>query len=143
MDIKVKYKDGVIPIEKIEIGDWIDLRTAEDIEMVCGEYKVIPLGLAVELPKGYEAIIAPRSSTFKNYGLICPGSIGVIDNSYCGDDDYWNFPALCLSPKGTKIKKNERICQFRIFRNQDPIKAQVVDKLDGVNRGGIGSTGTR
>lgn len=137
--IRVRYFRGVNPIEPIEVGDWTDLRCAEDVELKAGEYKMIPLGVAMELPKGYEALVAPRSSTFKKYGVILVNSIGVIDESYCGDGDEWNFLAYAL--RDTKIPKNERICQFRIIEHQPQVKLIKTDFLGNSNRGGIGSTG--
>lgn len=139
MEIKIKYMRDVEPIKLLECGDWIDLRTAEDVELKAGEYKMIPLGVAMELPKGYEALMLPRSSTFKKYGVILVNSMGVIDESYCGDSDEWNFLAYAL--RDTKIPKNERICQFRIMEHQPPVDIVEVDVLGNKNRGGIGSTG--
>lgn len=138
-DIKIKYLANIVPIKAIKQGDWIDLRCAEDIEMKAGEYKLIPLGVAMELPKGYEAIVAPRSSTFKNFGIILANSIGVIDESYCGDNDQWHFPAIAL--RDTKIKRNDRICQFRIQEHQPAVNLVTVANLGNANRGGIGSSG--
>lgn len=139
MKIKVKYHADIDRIQKINIGDWIDLRASEDIELKNGEFKIIPLGVSMQLPKGYEALVVPRSSTFKNFGIISANSIGVIDNSYCGDNDIWKFPAIAL--RDTVIKKNERICQFRIIANQPKFKVEEVLVLDNADRGGIGSTG--
>ena len=139
MKIKVKYHADIDRIKKINIGDWIDLRASEDIELKNGEFKMIPLGVSMQLPKGYEALVVPRSSTFKNFGIISANSIGVIDNSYCGDNDIWKFPAIAL--RDTVIKKNERICQFRIIANQPKFKVEEVLVLDNSDRGGIGSTG--
>lgn len=138
-NIKIKYLRDVQKIEKISVGDWIDLRAAETVEMKAGEFKMIPLGVAMELPKGYEALVVPRSSTFKRYGIILANSIGIIDESYKGDDDEWNFLAYAM--RDTEIKKNERICQFRIIGHQPEIKIEEVDMLGNENRGGIGSTG--
>lgn len=138
--IKIKYFGDVDTIEKIKKGDWIDLRAAEDVEIKAGEYKMIPLGVAMELPKGYEAIVAPRSSTFKKYGVILVNSIGVIDESYCGDNDQWQF--LAYATRDTAIPKNERICQFRILKHQPDIELVSVEKLGNKDRGGIGSTDT-
>lgn len=137
--IKIKYFNGVEKIEKIGVGDWIDLRAAEDVILYAGEYKAIPLGVAMELPEGYEALVAPRSSTFKKHGILLANSIGVIDESYKGDNDQWHFPALAT--RGGKIQKNERICQFRIIKHQPPIVLLEVDSLGNTNRGGLGSTG--
>lgn len=137
--IKIKYLTNVRPIEEISVGDWIDLRAAETIKMRKGEFRLIPLGVAIQLPKGYEAIVAPRSSTFKHFGVIMTNSIGVIDESYCGDADQWHFPALAM--RKTVIHKDDRICQFRIMRHQPEVDIVVVNKLNNPNRGGIGSTG--
>lgn len=137
--IKVKYLKDITHIEKIGVGDWIDLRCAEDTEMIPGQYKMIPLGVAMELPAGYEAIVAPRSSTFKKYGVLLANSIGVIDESYKGDNDEWNF--LAYATEHCIIKKNERICQFRIIKHQPFISFEEVECLGNNDRGGIGSTG--
>jgi len=140
MEIKIKYFTDIEPIKFIDgKSDWYDLRAAEDVEMKAGEFKLIKLGVAMQLPTGYEAIMAPRSSTFKNFGILQTNSIGVIDETYCGDDDQWRFPALAM--RDTVIHKNDRICQFRIIEHQPPVVFNVVEKLDNANRGGIGSTG--
>lgn len=138
-NIKVKYLRDVQKIKRISVGDWIDLRAAEAVEMKAGEFKMIPLGVAMELPKGYEALVVPRSSTFKRYGIILANSIGIIDESYKGDDDEWNFLAYAM--RDTEIKKDERICQFRIIGHQPEVEIEEVDTLGNENRGGIGSTG--
>lgn len=137
--IKIKYLKDIQKIERFNVGDWIDLRAAEDVTMNAGEYRMIPLGVAMELPAGYEAIVAPRSSTFRKYGVILANSIGVIDEAYKGDNDEWNFLAYAVKP--TKIYKNERICQFRIIQHQPLIHLQEVESLGNIDRGGIGSTG--
>ena len=138
--IKIKYlANGLTPIDAISNGDWIDLRSAEDVYMLAGEYRLIPLGVAMELPEGYEAHIVPRSSTFKNFGLIQTNHMGVVDGSYCGDHDQWHFPAYAT--RATHIHKNDRICQFRIVKNQPQIKFETVEKLGNADRGGLGSTG--
>lgn len=137
--IKIKYFDESIDkLVKIDKGDWIDLRSAEEVKLKAGEYHAVKLGVAMELPKGYEAMIAPRSSTFKRYHIICPNSIGIIDNSYCGDNDQWHFIVYAL--KDTTIPKNERICQFRITESMKTPKIKFVKKLQNKDRGGIGST---
>lgn len=142
MEIKVKYFDKEIDkLEKIAKGDLIDLRSAETVEMKAGEYRLIKLGIGIKLPKGFEAHVYPRSSTFKNFGIILANSVGIIDNSYCGDDDQWCFPAIAL--RDTIIHKNDRICQFRIMENQPELEFIEVDKLDDVSRNGIGSTGIK
>lgn len=139
--IKVKYIGEVDPIEIINNGDWVDLRTAETVRVVPGDYVKIPLGVAIELPKGYEALVAPRSSTFKNYGLILANSIGIIDESYCGDNDEWNF--LGYATKECVIPANTRICQFRIVKHQPGINIIPCAFLGNPDRGGIGSTGRK
>ncbi len=137
--IKVKYMRGVRKIERFNVGDWIDLRAAEDVSLKAGEFKLIPLGVAMELPQGYEALVAPRSSTFKKMHILLANSIGIIDESYKGDNDEWHFPAYAA--KDTFIHKNERICQFRIIQHQPFIHLIEVEHLGNADRGGIGSTG--
>lgn len=139
-DIKIKYfTDRIDPIEQIAGSDWIDLRLAEDVEMEAGEFRLLRLGVAMQLPEGYEAVAAPRSSTYKNWSIILANSIGVIDQSYCGDGDEWRFPAIALMD--TKIPCNTRICQFRIQKKQPKLNFITVDRLENPDRGGIGSTG--
>lgn len=140
--IKVKYFDKEIEkINKIAIGDWIDLRAAKTFELKQFDYQLIPLGIGMKLPKGYEANVVPRSSTFKNFGILQTNSFAVIDESYSGNDDQWFFPALAM--RDTFIKKGDRICQFRINKKMDTVEIIEVDELDEVSRGGIGSTGTK
>lgn len=139
MKIKIKYFSDIEPLQKIAVGDWVDLRAAKDIYLERGEYKAIPLGIGMELPEGYEAVVAPRSSTFKSFGIMMANSIGVIDHSYCGDNDQWHFPAYAI--RDTCILKGDRICQFRIMENQPPIEFEVVEHLGNKDRGGFGSTG--
>ena len=140
LEIKVKYFADIEKIKFIENkSDWYDLRASEDVEMKAGEFKLIKLGVAIQLPAGYEALIAPRSSTFKNYGIIQANSIGVVDESYCGDNDQWMLPAIAL--RDTVIHKNDRICQFRIIAHQPAHIITTVDHLENKDRGGIGSTG--
>ena len=128
---KLTYIDGK--------SDWIDLRAAEDVSLKQGEFRLIPLGVAMKLPKGYEAHIVPRSSTFKNFGIIQTNHMGIIDESYCGGNDQWYFPAYAL--RDTKIRVNDRICQFRIMEHQPQVVFDEVDELEGQDRGGLGSTG--
>lgn len=140
--IKIKYfTDEIEHLTYIdgEKSDWIDLRAAETVEMKAGEFKMISLGVAMELPEGYEAHMAPRSSTFKNYGIIQTNSVAVIDRSYCGDNDIWRYPAYAL--RDTKINVNDRICQFRIMKQQPKIEFFTVESLGNADRGGLGSTG--
>lgn len=141
MKIKIKYLDKSIQhLEKIEKGDWIDLRSAETIELKQFEFKLIPLGVAMELPKGFEAHIVPRSSTFKTWGIIESNSMGIIDESYCGDNDFWFFPAFAM--RDTKIEKGDRICQFRIVEKMPFVEFEETEFLGNKNRGGYGSTGS-
>lgn len=138
--IKIKYFDKEIDkIQKISVGDWIDLRSAETVFLEKGEYALIRLGVGMILPAGYEAHVLPRSSTPSKFGIVCANSMGIIDNSYSGDADEWKFPAVAI--RNTVIHKNDRICQFRIVKNQPGITFEVVDHLRENSRGGIGSTG--
>ncbi|MBR4027886.1 MAG: deoxyuridine 5'-triphosphate nucleotidohydrolase [Lachnospiraceae bacterium] len=139
--IRIKYFSD--KIEKLDYidgkSDWIDLRASEEVELKAGEFKLIPLGVAMEIPKGYEAHIAPRSSTFKTWGILQTNSIGIIDNSYCGDDDMWRMPVYAT--RDTTIYVNDRIAQFRIMENQPKILFEEVISLGNKSRGGFGTTG--
>lgn len=139
MNIKVRYLTDVKTIQPQEKGDWYDLAVPEDISLEAWEYGEIELGVAIELPEGYEAYVIPRSSTFKRYGLLQSNSIGLIDNTYCGNDDEWKFPVIamkdCFIPKGT------RIAQFRIQKSMNKLNIIEVDNLENENRNGFGSTG--
>lgn len=139
--IKIKYHSD--EIEKLRYidgkSDWIDLRAAEDVELKAGDFKLISLGVSMELPKGYEAHIVPRSSTFKTWGIIQTNSMGIVDESYRGDSDIWKMPVYVT--RDTVIHKNDRICQFRIIEHQPTIEFDEVKHLDGEERGGFGSTG--
>lgn len=139
--IRVKYFTE--KIDKLTyIGgksDWLDLRAAEDVRLCAGEFHLIPLGIAVELPKGYEAHIVPRSSTFKNFGIIQTNHMGIIDETYCGDNDQWFMPAYAL--RDTQIHVNDRICQFRIMEHQPELSFEEAKELKNADRGGLGSTG--
>lgn len=139
--IKIQYLDDSIKrLEYIDgKSDWIDLRAAEDVELKEGEFRLIPLGVAMQLPEGYEAHIIPRSSTYKNFGIIQSNHMGLVDESYCGPNDWWYMPAIAL--RDTKICKNDRICQFRIEKHQPKLVFDEVSALTGKDRGGIGSTG--
>lgn len=141
--VQLKVFDEACRPEAIENGDWIDLKSMEDVFIGMGEFRLIPLGVAMKLPAGYEAHIAPRSSTFKNYGIIMTNSVGVVDNSYCGPNDMWKIPVLKLGAglKGPLIKKGERICQFRIIKKQPKIVFEDSTLEDEKDRGGFGSTG--
>lgn len=140
--IRVKYfVQGLEPLEKIAVGDWIDLRAGETVTIKKGEYYLIRLGIGMILPEGYEALVLPRSSTPYKFGIMIANSMGVIDNSYCGDGDEWKFPAVAI--RDTTIRKGDRIAQFRIVENQPKIVFETVSNLKSQNRGGIGSTGKR
>ena len=144
MVIKVKYFENhegltVEPLKKIDKGDWIDLRANETISLRKGDFRLIPLGIGMKLPEGYEAHIVPRSSTFKNYGILQTNSTGIIDNSYSGNNDQWLMPVYAT--KNTIIQRNDRICQFRIVKQQPTIEFNTVDFLDDVDRMGFGSSG--
>jgi dUTP pyrophosphatase len=139
--VRIKYFADIDPIKPLDKGDWIDLRAAEDTYMEQGDFKLISLGVAMQLPEGYEAHIVPRSSTFKNFGLIMTNHCGIVDESYMGDNDQWFFPALAT--KETSIGKNDRICQFRIMKKQPKLEFEVVKRLGNEDRGGHGSTGVK
>ena len=140
---KIKIKYHTYEIEKLRYidgkSDWIDLRAAEDVELKAGEFKLISLGVSMELPKGCEAHVVPRSSTFKTWGILQTNSMAVIDESYCGDNDIWKMPVYAT--RDTTIHKNDRICQFRIEKHQPTIKFEEVEHLEGEERGGFGSSG--
>ena len=136
--IKIKYHADIDRIRQVEGSDWIDLRTAEDVLLQPGQYKRISLGVSIELPQGYEAVIIPRSSTFERYGILCANSIGLIDETYKGDNDIWQFPAYAT--RDCFIPKNVRICQFRIQKHQPNLAIQEVESLGNKDRSGFGST---
>ena len=140
-NIRIKYFTD--QIEKLDYidgkSDWIDLRASEDVELKAGDFAMIPLGVAMELPEGYEAHIAPRSSTFKNWGLLQTNSVGVVDRSYCGDNDMWRMPVYAT--RNTVIHTNDRVAQFRIMKNQPQIAFEEVKSLGHADRDGFGSTG--
>lgn len=143
IQLKVRYLEADLPPLAYVEGksDWIDLRAARDVSFEAGEFQLIPLGIAVQLPEGYEAHVAPRSSTFKNYGLLQVNSVGVVDSSYCGDGDEWFVPMLATRP--VTVHKGDRICQFRVMENQPPLVFIPVEHLEGEDRGGFGSTGVK
>ncbi len=141
MEIKIRYLSD--RIEKLRYidgkSDWIDLRCSEDVVLKKGESTLLPLGIAVQLPEGYEAHIVPRSSTFKNFGILQTNSCGIVDESYSGDNDQWMMPVYAV--RDTEIHVNDRICQFRIFKHQESFTFTETDHLTGPDRGGFGSTG--
>lgn len=130
---KLRYIDGK--------SDWIDLRCAEDVDLKAGESRLIRLGICVELPEGYEAHIVPRSSTFRNFGIIQTNHMGVVDHSYCGDEDEWKYPVLAM--RDTHLSVNDRICQFRIMENQPVLFFEEVEHLTKKSRGGFGTSGVQ
>lgn len=142
LQIDIKYHNpDLIPINFIENGDWIDLRAAKEYKLLSGTFALIDLGISVKLPEGYEAHIVPRSSTFKKWGIIQTNGVGIIDNSYCGEDDVWMMPVLAV--RGSDIHVNDRICQFRIVKKMPSnIKINTVEHLSSESRGGFGSTGS-
>ena len=139
MKIRVKYINQKCEIKWNEKGDWVDLRSASNIALPAGAHGVIHLGVAIELPEGYEAIIAPRSSTFKRWGLIQTNGIGIIDHTYCGDNDEWGMPVYAT--RDTCIMEGDRVCQFRIQKAQPHFSIERVEVLDNADRKGFGSTG--
>jgi dUTP pyrophosphatase len=144
MELRIKYLDNIDSIEQKEGCDWIDLRSAETVTLKAGEFAMIRLGVAMKLPKGYEAYVAPRSSTFRRWGVIQTNGVGIIDESYCGDNDEWMMPVYAT--RNTQIKKDERICQFRIAKKMsalDIISLTKDETLGNKNRGGFGSTGVK
>ena len=141
MKLKVKFENEICQDFEFvgEKSDWIDLKAAQDYELKQFEHALINLGFALQLPDGYEAHIVPRSSTFKNFGILQTNSMGIIDNSYCGDEDYWKLPVIAM--RDTVIKKGDRICEFRIMEKMSNIEVEIVKTLGNENRGGFGSTG--
>ena len=155
LDIHIKYLDpDVTRLNKISQGDWIDVYSAETVFIPEGSSYLVPLGFCMKLPEGYEAHLAARSSTFKKWGIILTNSVGIIDESYCGDNDQWMLSAYCLQgrdnflvngdeTKGSFINKNDKIAQFRIMKKMPPVNFVEVSSLGNKDRGGFGSTGTR
>ena len=141
MNIKIKYfTDAIDRLAYIDgKSDWIDLRAAREVVLKKGDFALIPLGVAMELPKGYEAHVVPRSSTFKNFGIIQTNHMGVVDETYAGPNDWWYMPAYAL--RDTEIHKNDRICQFRIMEHQPELVFEETEVLTGKDRGGFGTTG--
>ena len=130
---KLRYIDGK--------SDWIDLRAAENVSLKAGDFTLVSFGISIKIPEGYEAHVVPRSSTFKNFGILQANSYGVIDSSYCGENDIWRMPVYAV--RDTKIHVNDRIAQFRIMENQPQIVYEEVERMEGKDRGGFGSTGTK
>ncbi|WP_234117577.1 dUTP diphosphatase [Clostridium hydrogenum] len=150
MKIRIKYFEEATKLKKIEKGNWIDVYANKDVFVKTNERAMIPLGFALELPQGWEAHLAPRSSTFKTWGIIQTNSIGVVDDTYIGDDDQWHMPVYCLQGKhtedgieGTWVRKGDKIGQFRIMEVMPEIEFDEVETFGNANRGGFGSTGTK
>ena len=142
--VKILYHTPYVPeLEHKEIGDWVDLYTAEKVSMYAGDFALIPLGVSMKLPEGYEAHVVPRSSTFKNWGILQANSIGIIDATYCGDNDEWKFPAYAT--KTVEIPAGTRLCQFRLVPTMrsdiGTVEFEAVEHLSDEDRGGFGSTG--
>ncbi len=141
MTIQIKYHAPITKITRLEQGDWIDLRAAEDVTLKAGEHKLISLGISAKLPKGCEAHVVPRSSTFKTWGILQTNSMGVVDESYCGENDIWYMSVYAV--RDTHIQMDDRICQFRIVEKMPPVTIEEVDAMNAESRGGFGSTGKR
>lgn len=148
IEMNIKYFEGATKLEKVEKGNWIDVYARKDVFVEHNQRAMIPLGFALELPEGWEGHLAPRSSTFKSWGVIQTNSVGVVDDTYIGNDDEWHMPVYCLTPKdtygdseGTWIRQGDKIGQFRIMEVMPPIKFIEVDELTNENRGGFGTSG--
>ena len=154
MIIRIKYFDNATKLKKITKGNWIDVYANKDVFVKCGDRAMIPLGFALELPEGWEGHLAPRSSTFKTWGIIQTNSVGVVDDTYIGDNDQWHMPVYCLQGKdiesengeevkGTWIRKGDKIGQFRIMEVMPEIEFEEVESFGNKDRGGFGTTGTK
>lgn len=155
MKIRIKYFEEATKLKKITKGNWIDVYSNKDVFVKAGERAMIPLGFALELPRGWEAHLAPRSSTFKTWGIIQTNSVGVVDDTYIGDNDQWHMPVYCLQGKnfeksidgeytdGTWIKKGDKIGQFRIMEVMPEIEFEEVESFGNADRGGFGTTGVK
>ncbi|HFE9682269.1 TPA: dUTP diphosphatase [Clostridium perfringens] len=154
MIIRIKYFDKATKLKKITKGNWIDVYANKDVFVKCGERAMVPLGFALELPEGWEGHLAPRSSTFKTWGIIQTNSVGVVDDTYIGDNDQWHMPVYCLQGKdlesengkeikGTWIRKGDKIGQFRIMEVMPEIEFEEVESFGNEDRGGFGTTGTK
>ena len=154
MKMKIKYFDDAIRLKRISKGNWIDVYANKDMFIALNDRAMIPLGFALELPSGWEAHLAPRSSTFKTWGIIQTNSVGVVDDTYIGDNDQWHMPVYCLEGKGTElidgeeikgtwIRKGDKIAQFRIMEVMPEIEFDEVESFGNSDRGGFGSTGSK
>jgi dUTP pyrophosphatase len=145
MKIRIKYFEGATKLKKISKGNWIDVYASKDIFVPLNERAMVPLGFALELPQGWEGHLAPRSSTFKTWGIIQTNSVGVVDDTYIGDNDQWHMPVYCLQAKhdnGTWIRTGDKIGQFRIMEVMPEIQFDEVESFGNCDRGGFGTTGT-
>ena len=141
-EIRIKYHHpALVRLKELSVGDWIDLRACERVVLRAGETYRISLGVSMKLPEGYEAHIAPRSSSFQKWGFLQVNSVGVVDNSYSGTNDVWMLPVYAT--RDAVIEFNDRICQFRIMKKMPEVTFREVDSLDEVDRGGFGSTGVK
>lgn len=138
MKVRINTHGNPIPVQH---GEWVDLYCAEDVVMKKGDFRIISLGVSMEMPPGYYAQVVPRSSTCKNFGIMMANSIGVVENAYCGDNDIWGFPAHAI--RDTEIPKGTRICQFCVKKCEENIELEQVEFLGNPDRGGFGSTGTK
>ena len=154
MKIRIKYFEESTKLKKIAKGNWIDVYANKDVFVKVNERAMIPLGFALELPSGWEAHLAPRSSTFKTWGIIQTNSVGVVDDTYIGDNDQCYMPVYCLEGKnielidgvevkGTWIRKGDKIAQFRIMEVMPEIEFDEVESFGNSDRGGFGSTGSK
>ena len=158
MEVRIKYFDGATKLKKITKGNWIDVYARKDIFVPLNERAMIPLGFALELPENWEGLLAPRSSTFKTWGCIQTNSVGVVDDTYIGDNDEWHMPVFCLqakdgididvngikvSVKGTIIKSGDKIGQFRIQESMPALEFIEVEHFGNADRGGFGTTGKK
>lgn len=160
LKMKIRYFEGATKLQKISKGNWIDVYSNKDVFVEKNTRAMIPLGFALELPKGWEGHLAPRSSTFKSWGIIQTNHVGIVDDSYVGNEDQWHMPVYCLDPKdkieeevkgseykkvtyGTWIRKGDKIGQFRVMEVMPEIEFEEVDFLTGENRGGFGTTGVK
>ena len=145
MKIRIKYFEGATKLKKISKGNWIDVYASKDIFVPLNERAMVPLGFALELPQGWEGHLAPRSSTFKTWCIIQTNSVGVVDDTYIGDNDQWHMPVYCLQAKhdnGTWIRTGDKIGQFRIMEVMPEIQFDEVESFGNCDRGGFGTTGT-
>lgn len=155
MKLRIKYFEGATKLEKIGKGNWIDVYSNKDVFVPVGERAMIPLGFALELPKGWEGHLAPRSSTFKTWGIIQTNHVGIVDDTYIGDGDMWHMPVYCLQPKNYKnlkegdktrgawIRKGDKIGQFRIMEVMPELEFEEVESFGNQDRGGFGTTGSK